>query len=197
MTVAVIATATNATAPIRARSLESTPRLSVAAAREHAGVAGLIAGAGGEEAAALLAALFSRGRALRVGKSPCASIGRHDGGEVGELLRLERENLVAGLHRLQRPGRALALADQRRHLRPVGVEIADHTGLDPHRVLQAADRVLPPCPGVGDELLVGRGQRGITVGRLKRLVDLLNVEGDVVRLPEKLLGTLDGLLPAL
>src|SRR5579884_1534003 len=136
MTVAVIATATNATAPIRARSLESTPRLSVAAAREHAGVAGLIAGAGGEEAPALLAALFGRGRALRFGKRACASIGRHDGGEVGELLGLEGEDLVAGLRRLQRTGGALALADQRRHLGAVGVEIADHRCLHTHGILK-------------------------------------------------------------
>jgi hypothetical protein len=100
MTVAVIATATNATAPIRARVFASTAALSVAAAWEHARVAGLIARTGRQETPALFAPLLGRGRTLGIGESASASIGRHDRSQVGELLRLEREDLVAGLCRL-------------------------------------------------------------------------------------------------
>jgi len=56
---------------------------------------------------------------------------------------LQSEQLVAGLRGLQRAGRALALADEVRHLRAIRVDVADETGLHAHRVLQAADRVLP------------------------------------------------------
>jgi hypothetical protein len=65
---------------------------------------------------------------------------------------LQREKLIAGLRRLQRAGRALALADQRRHLRAVAVDIADDAGLHAHGVLQAADGVLPARARIGDEL---------------------------------------------
>src|SRR3546814_5299063 len=48
------------------------------------------------------------------------------GGEVGELLRLEREKLVAGLRRLQSTARRLAGADERVGRRAGAVDIADH-----------------------------------------------------------------------
>src|SRR3546814_1067951 len=51
------------------------------------------------------------------------------GGEVGELLRLEREKLVAGLRRLQSTARRLAGADERVDRRAGAVDIADNASL--------------------------------------------------------------------
>src|SRR3546814_10416395 len=101
--------------------------------REHAGVAGLISAAGGQEAAALLATLLGSRRALRFGQCLSPSVRGDDGREIGELLGLEREELIAGLRRLQGAGRALALADERRHLGTGGVAVADDAGLDRKR----------------------------------------------------------------
>ena len=107
---------------------------------------------------------------------------------------MQGENLIAGLGGLQRASRPLALREERRHLRAVGVDIPDNTGLHAHRVLQSADGIVPARAGVSDELLVRRGHRHAAVLVLKRLVDLLDVEGDVLRLTQKLLGALDVLL---
>ena len=85
---------------------------------------------------------------------------RHDRGEVGELLGLERDELVAGLRGLQRAGRGLARRDQRVDLGAGAVEILHHAGLHAHGVLEAGERVLPAGLRVGDELLRG-GRAGI------------------------------------
>ncbi len=61
--------------------------------------------AGHEEATALLARLILRGGALRRLDILRASVRRDDGGKIGELLRLQCQELVASLRRLQRPGR--------------------------------------------------------------------------------------------
>lgn len=92
------------------------------AAVEHLGVAGLVARPGRQEAPTLLAALFGSGRPLGLRQRVGAAVGGDDGGEIGELLRLEGEKLVAGLCRLQGARGALALADERGHFRAVGVE---------------------------------------------------------------------------
>ncbi len=125
------------------------------------------------------------------------AIGRDDGREVGELLRLKRQELIASLCHLKGASRALALTDQRRHLRSIGIDVADNAGLDTHGVLQAADGILPARPGIGDELLVRGGQRDIGVLLLEGPIDLLNVEGDVLGLVEQLLRPLYGLLKLL
>ena len=145
ITAATMASATKAMAPMRPRVLPSNTPPSIVAI-EHLRVAGLVAGSRRQEATALLlslrggGSLFGRLQRLR------AAIGGHDGGEIAELLRLKGEKLVTGLRRLQRAGRRLARADQRRHLGGVGGKIADYGGLRAHGVLQAADRVLPaPC----------------------------------------------------
>src|SRR3546814_12990532 len=65
---------------------------------------------------------------------------------------------------------------------PVGVDVADDAGLDTHRILQAADGVLPALARTGDELLARGGHRRIAVGRSERLVDVLDVVGDALRL---------------
>ena len=83
-----------------------------------------------------------------------APMGRDDRGEIRELLGLQRQELIAGLARLQRTGRALARGDKRRHLGTVGVEVADDRGLRPHGILQAGHRVLPTRLRVRDQRLV-------------------------------------------
>ena len=64
---------------------------------EHPGVAGLIALAGCEEAAKLLTPLLLRRGALGCFKALRTSLRGNDGGEIAELLRLQGEDLVAGL----------------------------------------------------------------------------------------------------
>src|SRR3546814_3594679 len=86
---------------------------------------------------------------------------------------------------------ALALADKSRHLRPVRVDIANDAGLNAKSILQAADGVLPARTCVADELGIGAGQRNACIFLAENLVDLLNVVGDVLRLIQQLLGTLD------
>ena len=152
MAVAVIAKVTKPTAPMRARVFPSIAVPSVAA-WEHLRVAGLVTDARGQEAAALLAPLFSCGGPLGLRERLGPAVGGDDGGEIGELLGLERQKLVAGLRRLQGAGRTLALADQRRHLRPVGVEVADDSRLDAHGVLLASHRILPARLSVRDQRL--------------------------------------------
>src|SRR3546814_383340 len=165
--------------------------------REHAGTARLIAAAWRQEATALLAALFGGGGSLGRGQGIGSTVRRDDRGEVGELLRLKGEELIAGLGRLERTGGALAAADERRHLGAVGVDVADDAGLHAHRVLKAVDRVLPALARAGDQLLVGSRDRGVAVGGLECLVDLLDVERDVLRFGQQRLRPLDRLLDLL
>ena len=163
----------------------------------HLRVARLVARSRRQEAAALFLPLCGGGGVLGIRQRLRPAIGGDERGEVGELLGLEREKLVARLRRLKRACRRLARSDQRRHLRAVGVDIADHGGLHTHRVLQAADRVLPTRLRIGDELCVRRRHRGGRVFLAEDLIDLLDVVGDVLRLGEKLLGALHRLLKLL
>ena len=119
----------------------------------------------------MLTTLLGRGRTLGLGQTLRTAVGGHDRGEVGKLLRLQGEKLVAGLGRLQRTGRALALPDKRGHLATVGVDVADNAGLDPHGVLQAADGVLPAFTRLRDKRLIGSRHRCISVGGLERAIE--------------------------
>src|SRR5882672_2398438 len=83
----------------------------------------LIAWAWCEEAAELLARLVLGGGALRGLQIVGPTLSGYDGGEVGKLLRLERQELVAGLCRLQGTRSRLAGRDQRRHLGAIGVDV--------------------------------------------------------------------------
>ena len=114
---------------------------------------------------------------------------RHDGGQVGELLRLQRDELVAGLGRLKRAGGRLARRDQRLDLRARAVEVLHDAGLHPHGVLEAGERVLPARLRVGEELLRG-GRAGIAlrIALRERLIDRRDVVGDALGLGEELLG---------
>ncbi len=89
--------------------------MSSVAVREHARVAGLVAGTRGQEPAALFAALFGRCRPLGLGEALCAAIGGNDGGEVGELLCLQGEKLIADLTAVVAAnGRAQSLSEAER-----------------------------------------------------------------------------------
>ena len=160
-------------------------------------LAGLVPLARNKEATTLLARLFLRGGALRRFDVLRASLCRDGGGEIGELLRLQRQELVAGLCCLERPGRRLARRHQRRHLGAVCVDIADDAGLHLERVLERRDRVPPALACTVDQGLVARaGRRGTIRGR-EGTIDLTHVVSDPLRLPEKLLRALDRLLDLL
>src|SRR3546814_13786534 len=64
-------------------------------------------------------------------------------GQVGELLRLQRQQLVPGLGGLERAGRRLAGGHQLVDRAARTTQIADHTGLDLHGVLDGGDAVAP------------------------------------------------------
>jgi hypothetical protein len=97
--------------------------------------------------------LFGGSGPLGIDKRLRSAVGCDDRDQVCELLRLQCEQLVAGLSGLKRAGRALALPDQSRHLGAVGIDVADDTGLHAECVLKAADRVLPARASIGDEPL--------------------------------------------
>src|SRR6056297_3018994 len=98
-TAAVIAMATKTMAAMRARTDPSMdPSPSVV---EHPGIAGLVARTRGEEALALDPALFGCRGPLGLDQRGCAAIGGDDGDQIGDLLGLQRQKLVARLGRLQ------------------------------------------------------------------------------------------------
>jgi hypothetical protein len=80
------------------------PSFRAPAVVEHLRIARLVAGAGRQEAAPLLAALLGRCRLLGSGKRLARGRWRPAAAdEVGELLRLQRQQLVSGLGRLNAP----------------------------------------------------------------------------------------------
>src|SRR3546814_1365133 len=76
-----------------------------------------------------------------------------------DLLRLEREKLVAGLRRLQSTARRLAGADERVDRRAGAVDIADHARLHAQRIFKRPDAVFPARIGIGDHLGMVAGER--------------------------------------
>jgi hypothetical protein len=112
-------------------------------------------------------------------------------------VRLQGEELISGLGRLERASRALALTDEGRCLRAVGIEVAHDGRLDPHGILKAVDGVLPTSLRGGNELLARCRQRHLAVIGLERLIDPLNVVGNALGLGEKLLRPCDRLLKLL
>lgn len=102
------------------------------AVAEHLRIAGLVAGTRREEATALLSPLVGGRRTFGFRQRGGAAIGRDQRDQIGKLLRLECEKLIAGLGRLQCALRALALADEVRHLGAVRIDIADNAGLGPN-----------------------------------------------------------------
>ena len=111
---------------------------------EHPHVLGLIALPRRQKPPELFSPLVLGGRALRRLKALRPALCRDSGGEVGKLLRLKREDLIAGLGRLQSAAGTLARDHERRCLDAIGIEVAHDSSLDPERVLQRRDRILPP-----------------------------------------------------
>src|SRR5258708_1612858 len=102
---------------------------------EHLHAEGLIALSRRQKAPELLSALVLRGRTLSRFKALRPPLCRYGSGEIGELLRLKREDLIAGLSSLQGATGTLARRYERGRLCAVGVEVADDAGLNPERVL--------------------------------------------------------------
>lgn len=78
---------------------------------EHLRIAGLVARARRKEAATLFAPLFGSGGAFGLGERAGAAVGGQERDEIRKLLRLQGEDLIAGLRRLKGAGRALALVN--------------------------------------------------------------------------------------
>src|SRR3546814_9450034 len=96
-----------------------------------------------EEAAEALAGFSLLSGVARRLERLRTALRRHHRGQVGELLRLEREQLIARLRRLQRAACRLTGRHQRVDRRPGAIEITDCPGLYPKRIFERADNVLP------------------------------------------------------
>src|SRR3954470_8084121 len=101
---------------------------------EHPHVLGLIALSRRQKSAELFSALVLSHGALRRFKALRPSLSREGSGEIGELLCLKRQDLIATLRCLQAATGTLARSYKRRRLDSVGIEVADDAGLDPERV---------------------------------------------------------------
>ena len=86
-------------------------------------------------------------------KALCSRLRRDKRGQIEELARLQRNELVAGLRGLQDADGRLARRDERPDLGPGGVERLNHPSLDPQCIMVADERVLPACLRVTYELL--------------------------------------------
>src|SRR5271166_5622715 len=95
--------------PGRSRGCRADAHASV----EHLRGAGLIASAVVEEVLKLMLSLDLALDLTRAIEALGAGARRHDGGDIGELLCLKRDELVTGLRGLQRTGGRLARRDER------------------------------------------------------------------------------------
>src|SRR3546814_2981842 len=93
-----------------------------------------------EEAAAALAGFSLLSGVARRLERLRTALRRHHRGQVGELLRLEREQLIARLRRLQRAACRLTGRHQRVDRRPGAIAITACPGLYPHSIFD------PPPP---------------------------------------------------
>ena len=158
---------------------------------KHLNGCGLVTDTWRQKTAQLLPALILRGCALGCLQVLSASLRRDRSGQISELLGLECCELIAGLCRLQCSGGGLARCHKRRHLRAVGVEIGDDTGVHSQSILQRRNGSLPTRLRVGYQCLARTTGRGRGVGCRKGAIDLSDVVGDALRLIQKLLGALD------
>src|SRR6266446_8497962 len=106
-----------------------------------------------EESVELLARLLLVGVGPGASEALCARLRRNDCGQVGELLGLERDELVAGLRGLKAAHRRLTRRHERIGLDARGIEVLDNAGLDVQRILVACKRVLPALLRAADKLL--------------------------------------------
>src|SRR5271165_605020 len=176
--------------PDRSRGCRADAHASV----EHLRGAGLIASAVVEEVLKLLLSLDLALDLTRTIEALGAGNRRHDGGEIGELLGLKRDELVARLRGLQRARGRLARRDERADLGAGRVEILHDASLDAHGVLESGSRVLPARLCVSEKLL-RRGPAGIglRIGPSEGLIDRADAVGDSLRLGQELLGLGDRL----
>ena len=152
---------------------------------------GLIALSRRQKPSELFSALVLRRGALRRFKVLRPALSRESSREIGELLRLKCEDLVAGLGCLQGTTGALTRCHKRGRLDAVGIEVADDAGLNPQGVLQRRDRILPARLSVGDQRLIRLVARGRRIAGRERAIDLLDVVGNSLGLGQQLLGPLD------
>ncbi len=104
---------------------------------EHLRVAGLVSPTVIEEIGELLLRsqlVFDIARAFQALRP---SDRRHDGGEIGELPRLQAGELIARLRRLQRAGGGLTGRNQRIDLRAGVLQILHDAGLYSHCILES------------------------------------------------------------
>src|SRR5262249_36846064 len=127
-----------------------------------------------EETPQTLPALVLGGHSLSGLQALRSSLGRNNCGEIGNLLRLKSQKLIASLACLQGSCRSLTCGDQRRHLSSVAIEITDDGRLHSHRVLQTCQRVLPAHLCVGDKKLIRCGGGSWRISSREGPVDLLN-----------------------
>ena len=158
---------------------------------EHPHVSGLIALSRRQKPPELFSALVLCGGALTCFKALRPTLSREGSREIGELLRLKRQNLIAGLGRLQGATGTLTRCHKRGRLDAVGVEVADDAGLNPKRVLQRSNRIVPPLLSVGHQHLVRLAAGGRRIAGRESAIDLLDVVGDALGLGQQLLGPLD------
>ena len=120
---------------------------------------------------------------------------RHHRGEVGELCRLKRDKLVAGLRSLKGAGGPLAGRNEPSNLGAGGGEVLHYTGLDAHGVLESREGVLPAGLSAREQLLRGgRTRISLRISLSESLIDGGDAVSDPLRLGQKLLGLVDRLL---
>ena len=179
--------------PQRDQKLRETPHVG-SASSEHVDGGRRVAGPRRDEAAQLFACLFLACRLSGLFERLRAALGGHQGGEIGQLLRLQRDELIARLRRLQRAGGVLALRDEVGHGCPGPVEIADDAGLGLQRILEACDGCLPAAAGTCHQFRIAEsGEPGGVVG-VEGVLDAGDIIGDALRLAEQVLGALHRLL---
>jgi P-type conjugative transfer protein TrbJ len=147
-----------------------------------------------QQIADLTALLAAQGRAQALEAARVAS--GEERCQVCDLLGLKGQELVACLRRLERSGRALALADQRLDLGAGAGEVADHRRLGHQRVLEAGDGGLPALARTGEHLLA-RAERGAAAVALgEGALNVGDLVGESLGAGDQLLGLVEGLLKA-
>src|SRR5690606_38625615 len=107
-----------------------------------------------------------------------SSLGGEGCGEIGELLGLQGEQLIARLGRGKGTTGRLARPDKRIDAAARAVDIADDACLDAQGVLQGSDAILPARIGIRDHPRMVTGQRGSGVAILEGLLDALDIIGN-------------------
>ena len=129
------------------------PGVHVSSLVEHLHGLRLVAPAGCEKLIELHPPLFLVCGEARAFEALGAGLRCNQRGQVDELPRLQGDQLVAGLARLEDADSRLARCDEPIGLGARGIQRLHHAGLDTERILVSGQRVLPARLGVTDELL--------------------------------------------